>query len=251
MKIEIAISCSWFQRRLCWMLSSLAQQIDAPELIVNVAYTPNNGTPTTEQVCELFRPHLNLKETIVAPEDIPFRGKVRNVQLAASSAEWLLFSDTDMVYSTYFFNDLGGMLAGPLANETRCISASRISLDKEHCKQAMSLSPETYPKIIENAAELVAKFPVNRGQGNGVRQNGMTRNVGAGYFQLANVTNLRTNHKGIYWDSQGRRDPSWGYRSDRQFRRRIGGICPITTLPQYHLNHERDSEEGRHVEMQR
>ncbi len=251
MKVEIAISCVWFQRRLCYMLSSIAQQINPPELIVSVAYLPNNGKPNTESVCALFKSQLNIKEVICTPEEMPYRGMVRNRQLKDSSADWMLLADTDMVYHQLFFNDLQKKLEGDLKNETKCISASRISLDQKFCVDFFNQNPERYPLIIPNVADEVAQFPINRGHGRGVGKDGVTRNVGAGYFQLANVENLRKNHNGVYWRAEGRCDPSWGYKSDRQFRKMVGGTCPIQTLPQYHLNHERDSDEGKHMENQR
>jgi hypothetical protein len=233
------------------MLSSIAQQKDAPELITNIAYAPGNGKPTTEAVCDLFSKKMRVKQTVCSMEDIKFRGLIRNRQLAETDADWMLFADSDMVYDPLFFYDLGLRLAGDLRNEEKCISASRISLDKDACNQAVRAMNLMYPIEVENAAEAAAGIPVNRGQGRGVGRDGVTRNVGAGYFQLANVNVLRAKFDGLYWDPKGRRDPSWGYRSDRQFRRRVGGTCPIITKPQYHLNHERDSDVGEHVEIQR
>ena len=251
MKIEIAISCVWFQRRLCWMLSSIAQQINAPELIVNIGYIPNNGNPITENVGNFFRHYFELKQVICSPEEIPYRGLVRNRQLANSKADWILFADSDMVYHPNFFENLAVILNGSLANETRCISASRISLDKDYCNDFFKSWDVNNGFLVPNVAETVSKFPINQGHGRGVGKNGVTRNVGAGYFQLANVENLRKNHQGLYWQPTNRRDPSWGYKSDRQFRQMVGGICPVEILPQYHLNHERDSDLGKHVEIQR
>ena len=252
MKIELAVSCVWFQRRLCFQLSSVLQQIgDRPEIVVNVAYPPQNGSPTTEEVCSYFsnlcrfQTGLQLKETMVEGDDIKFRGIVRNRQLAESDADWILFADVDMVYAPDFFEDLAKQLTGPFKDETRCLSASRTSLAKDFCKDFFNKghgSTVPYPCEIADVAQTIADWP---------RYKERTRNVGAGYFQLANVQNLRNNHGGLYWKPDARRDPSWGYRSDRQFRRMLGGISSIETKPQYHLNHERDSEEGQHVEVQR
>ena len=75
--IEIAVSCSWYQKRLSWMLSSvLNQKGDVPKIVFNVAYPKDNGDPTTGQVCKFFREKgLNIKETVYNDFSIiQFRG---------------------------------------------------------------------------------------------------------------------------------------------------------------------------------
>ena len=249
--IEIAVTCTWFQHRLCWMMSSLLQQKgDIPELIFNVAYPENNGDPTTEEVCAFFKDQgLNIRE-IKYPdmEVIQYRGLARNEQLKQATAEWILFADTDMTYSPFFFEDLGKQLMGELKDETKCISAGRVSLDKDYCKTYFNVGdPNEYPCVIEKAGEL-EHWPIYQ----------LSRNVGAGYFQLANRQSVMNNFGGLYVDPSENRD--WGWlngrkmqkaNSDKQFRRRIGGVKKIKTKPQYHLNHERDNEAGEHLIIQR
>ena len=103
--IEICVSCTYYQKRLCWMMSSILQQKgNVLNIIFNVAYPKNNGNPRTEDVCNFFREQgLNVKETIYPNEkSIQFRGLVRNRQLAEMNADWVLMSDSDMVYIHYF-----------------------------------------------------------------------------------------------------------------------------------------------------
>ena len=249
--ITIAVSCTWFQRRLCWMMSSLILQKQnghRPGIIFDVAYPKNNGNPTTEQVCDFFRDlGLKIKETPYEDmSEIQFRGLVRNRQLAQCETEWILFADTDMVYDPEFFDDLGRQLEGDLKKETRVISARRISLDKAYCKNYFNKTDaKKYPCFIGRPADLCSIWPVYQ----------ISKNVGAGYFQLVNVQNVRENHGGIYVDPKRNNDWSWDKmqkaNSDRQFRKMMGGIKRITTKPQYHLNHERDNEEGKHLTIQR
>lgn len=251
MKIEIVVSCAWYQKRLNWMISSVINQKgdNVPELAFSVAYPPNNGTPTTEEVCKYFKKFnsdkFTLKELCLPMDLIKSRGLVRNMQLEKTDADWIVFADTDMVYDTFFFDDLAKRLSGDLKDEEKCICASRISLDKEYSKNFFNNgegSKLSYPVLIENPSDKVSTWPVYR----------ITSNIGAGYFQVANVQMLRTKHKGLYVDpSKGKRDFWTGTKSDRRFRQMLGGICPITTKPQYHLNHERDNEMGEHVEIQR
>jgi len=247
--IEICVTCNYFQRRLDWMLSSiLQQQGEVPRIIFNVAYPKNNGNPTTEDVCSFFKDKgLNIKETVYPDEQsIHLRGVVRNKQLAETDAEYVLFSDSDMVYDPLFFEDLQNqLLHTELKNETRCISSKRISLDKQYSKDYFNkVDDQTYPCVVDNVAELVSHWPIFK----------VSRSCGAGYFQLANVDNIRKNYNGIYVDPQKTRDERkyQRARSDRQFRHMIGGFVTITTKPQYHLNHERDNEEGcTHLTIQR
>ena len=251
--IEIAVSCTWFQRRLNWMLSSILQQRgDVPEIIFSVAYPENNGDPTTEELCSFFREKgLSIREIVLPMDVIQYRGFARNEQLKQCTCDFVLFADTDMVYSPNFFADLGAQLEGPLKDETRCISARRVSLDKQHCKDYFNSSDpwiDKYPCVIPDPSDIVKDWPVFQ----------ISANVGAGYFQLANVANVRENHGGLYVPKDS--NPDWGWldgkktqkaNSDRVFRRMLGGIRRIKTKPQYHLNHERDNEEGCHLTLQR
>ena len=248
--VTIAVSCTWFQKRLCWMLSSLLRQNDhgnKPEIVFDVAYPINNGNPTTEQVCSFFR-NLGL-EIIETPYDgmeiIQFRGLVRNRQITQCKTEWILFADTDMVYDQDFFDDLGIQLSKELKDETKVISARRVSLDKEFCKNFFNIEDSmTYPYYVQDPSQICSKWPIYQ----------ISRNIGAGYFQLANMKSVK-NHGGIYVDPEHNSDWSWDRMqkasSDRQFRRRMGGIKRIKTKPQYHLNHERDNESGKHLTIQR
>lgn len=263
--IEIAVSCTWFQRRLCWMMSSVLQQSSLPtyeatgglpdltgglpDLTFSVAYPINNGNPQTESVCDFFEGNGLAIKRFPYPDEraIQFRGLVRNAQLTCSTADWILFSDSDMVYSKYFFADLARQLKYHLKDETRCISASRISLDKDYSKNFFNIEDKTvYPAEIPNVSEVVSKWPVFQ----------ISRNCGAGYFQLVNVEAVRRLHGGLYVDpnncaDQAEFDDIHKTRSDSQFRSRVGGLKKIELPPQYHLNHERDNEVGHHLTIQR
>ena len=250
--IELAVSCTWYQKRLCWMMSSVLQQKgNAPNITFNVAYPKNNGNPRTEDVCRLFVGNgLSVKEIVYKDEiEIQKRGLVRNVQLAGSCADWILFSDSDMVYDPFFFEDLRNQLENTdLKSETRCISARRISLSKEYSKDYFNkVDKNVYPCVVPNVAEFVSKWPIFK----------ISKSCGAGYFQLANVKNIRENCGGVYVDPASCKDEAefesyHKTRSDKQFRHLLGGTATIKTKPQYHLNHERDNEENcKHLTFQR
>ena len=243
-KIDIAFACVFFQRRLCWELSSLLQQRNPPQLTIDIAYQPNNGNPKTEEVIRLFKERgLVIRETVCGEEIKGQRGVVRDRQLEKSTADWILFGDCDHVYHPDFFNDLAQQLAGPLANETKCLATTRVSLAKDHCKDFFNspTHPYQYPCIIENVVEACCNWPIYR----------MSPAMGAGYFQMANVHHLRANHSGRFTPPNRRFDRGWNTTSDKRFRAMLGGVRKIQTKPQYHLNHERPREEGLPDDIQR
>tara|TARA_Y100000310_G_C20645198_1_gene796154 strand:+ start:239 stop:928 length:690 start_codon:yes stop_codon:yes gene_type:complete len=229
------------------MLSSLLQQRgDIPDISFSVGYPENNGDPTTEEVVAFFRKQGLQIKTIPYPdmEVIQFRGLVRNEQLWQSDADWLLFSDTDMTYSPDFFADLAQQLNGELEDEELILSASRVSLHKDFCKDFFNKwDGNKYPCVVENAGEL-QDWPIFQ----------IGRSCGAGYFQLVNRECVIDNF-GWYVNPDECKDRTWEKgqkaRSDIQFRNMVGGIRKIETKPQYHLNHERDNEVGHHLTIQR
>ena len=90
------------------MLSSILQQKeDVPEILVSISYTPENGNPTTPEVIEFFRKEgLNIVEVELTPKEAPNRAIPRNIRAGATEADWILFTDSDMVYSEMFFDDI-------------------------------------------------------------------------------------------------------------------------------------------------
>ena len=249
LSIEIAVTCTWFQHRLCWMMSSVLQQTgNIPDITFCVAYPKNNGNPTTEKVCDFFE-SKGLKIRRIPYDDmeiIQYRGLVRNEQIKQSDCQWMLFADSDMTYSPLFFEDLSNQLTGRLKNECRVISASRISLDKNYCKDFFNTEDKReYPCIVDKAGEL-EDWPIFQ----------ISKNCGAGYFQLINRQYIIDNLDGLYVIPSECKDRSWEGKgqkalSDVQFRSRVGRLRRIKTMPQYHLNHERDNEARTHLTNQR
>ena len=234
------------------MSSVMQQQGNVPDITFSVAYPADDGIPTTEEVCAFFKSKgLKIREQRYPDFDsFQFRGIVRNRQLAETNAEWILFSDADMSYSPFFFEDLSQQVEGDLKDETLCITGARISLDKEYCTTYFNKKDDhTYPCVVDRAGEL-DDWPCRM-----VRRSKYSRNVGAGYFQLANVAHIRKEHGGLYVppDHCGDRPLKTGQliKSDRRFRNILGGIKRIYVKPQFHLNHERDRVDGNHMTNQR
>lgn len=239
MKIEIVINTYNYQRRLCWMLSSILQQKgELPELLVSISYTKDNGNPTTESVIELFRKNgMNILDVVLTPAEVSNRSVSRNIRLKETNSDWILFADCDLVYDNDFFAIVKKKLEGDkYKNETKVIGCDRYSLNDQFCIKYFEEDKREYPCIIENVVDIPKTFPVKWKRGG---------ETAAGFFQLANVASVRE-RKGVY---SGRNRDLWrATKSDREFRVRMGGRVSINEatdveqgieLRQYHLNHDR------------
>jgi hypothetical protein len=212
------------------MLSSiLQQQGDIPEILISISYTPENGSPKTREVTDLFREKgLNILDIELEPKQAPNRAIPRNMRAGATEADWILFADSDMVYDPMFFDDLKKQLeSDDYKDETKVLGADRHSLDIPFCIKYFEEDDREYPSVIENVAQVPKDWPKKWVRG---------RHTAAGYFQLARVEAIK--EKGGRYCHR-LRDVWRRTKSDRQFRVHMGGRRPIVVLPQYHLNHDR------------
>jgi hypothetical protein len=222
------------------MLSSiLQQQGDIPEILVSVSYTPENGSPKTKEVTDLFREKgLNILDIELTEKQAPNRAVPRNMRAKDTEADWILYADSDMVYSPLFFDDLKKKLeSDDFKDETKVLGADRHSLDIPFCIKFFEEDTREYPCEVEDVAKIPEDWPKKWVRGKG---------VAAGYFQLARVEAIKARGRkneetgemeGVY---SGRQRDVWRRtKSDRQFRVHMGGRRPIEVLPQYHLNHDR------------
>lgn len=254
MHIRFAIQCHNFQRRLCWQLSSILQQnpFDA-DLSIDIACMENNGEPSTEYVMEVFTAKgLNISFDSIyrgghGKEKFAKRGLVRNDQIESAiedECDWIFFADCDNVYHPDFFNQLVEQLKTTKA--TNCIySKEKIHTEVEdtnaHAKLAMQSS------LIRDAYLRAQKIK-KTGKRN--------KNVAAGCMQVCRVSDIVEKNNGLYVDPEKTRDShlfkcGQGAKSDKQFRRAMGGSTRIYLPTQIHMNHFRDKEEGYHLEEQR
>lgn len=238
MKITVAIQSFLFERRLCWLLSSvLQQQGDIPEIIVDVAYVLNSGKPRTKEVIGFFRRQgLNIvTHPYKEMEDIMYRGQTRNHQVQDTDSDWIVFIDSDMVYSPTFFAEMKRLLEGEFKDNPRCLISRRRSTYLEETEKLVA--QYEYPCVIPSAFDTISKLDSK-----------VKSNVGAGYFHLANVELLRKNFQGLYCNPNKKRDRSWitgapKARSDMVFRRKLGRE-KIPLPIQYHAQHTRGMVEG-------
>jgi hypothetical protein len=232
--IEICIHCFRYQRRLTWMLNSILQQKgEVPNIIVNVSHTDNDGTPTTEQVCDFFREKgLNIVETKVTQEEVSNRALARNRQATATTADWILFADSDVVYAELFFDDLQKRLKTIYKDIQLVMGADRHSLDDKFCIQYFESDTRQYPCIVENVAKVASEFKVKWVTGRG---------TAPGNFQLVSGKVMKEKCGGKVTDRPG---DLWRHtKGDRALRIRCGGRVAILTKEQYHLNHDRGGPE--------
>jgi len=179
--IEICSVVYNFQRRWMWQLSSLIQQIDNPhELLINVIYVKNNGTPNTESIIQYFTDR-GLKFNLVEfpnPDSFPkSRGQLRNHQFAKSKGDWLFFNDCDVVYSTdfmkllsvYLTSDFRGIVSAPqfrftdLALTEKSISELDYVIEVPHAYYTADKFPEfeTYQcKVAPGGMQVVQRESV-------------------------------------------------------------------------------------------
>ena len=274
--LEIVITCHNFQHRLNWMLSSIVSQCDdkIPVIRVNIAHVKNNGSPSCEDLASFFFHKYGLDFELVTydnTEELQYRGLARNRQITKAKSDWILFADSDMVYTKTFWPSLK-LFMDRNRKTDKMSHLGRYSCDVDLCDEL--LKKYAYPCMVPNAATMCSQLPIRT-----------MRNCGAGYFQLIRRATLMEKLDGIYVDPKTCRDWSWKRgqkaRSDIQFRRRVEcykmhieellennkytdgilkkkrkddpeAVLSLDELPvQFHLNHLRDNEIGKHLETQR
>lgn len=230
MKLEICIHCYNYQKRLCWMLSSILQQKgNIPELLVSISYLPNTGNPNTENVISFYKDKgLNIISVPLEAGQESNRSIPRNIRAKETIADWILFADCDLVYDPFFFEDLKSKLESDEFKDVKIVmGADRHSLDINFCVKYFEEDIRIYPCVIDNVSEIPEKWPKFYISG---------AKIAAGYFQLANVNAIKEKG-GIY--SRKKKDVWRATVSDRRFRIHMGGRMPIPVKPMYHLNHDR------------
>ena len=238
------------------MLSSLVAQKKKSryELIVDLAHYDPNGTPSNKEVISYFS-ELGLKINSRMYNDyerFKYRGLTRNDQISSCNTDFILFADTDMVYSNRFFyrmielvttNDEyrdyeGIMTCGRFSQDNTTIGDTN-----KFVNNLIKDKPAYVKKIWSFCDSQLVK--VKRS------------NVGAGFFQLINMD--KCNHGRLYVDEENCKDYDWEgkgqkAKSDQQFKRKIGikkKLPKWYSQSQIHLNHFRDNEVGYHIEEQR
>jgi len=248
--VEILIFCDHFQKRLCWVLSSLLQQESHNlEITVNISGVEHdNGTPSNQDVAKFFCERgldvcLTLYET---KEQVAKPSLCKNDQIQASTADWIMCHSADHVFSPGYFAALENTLLEH-HDEDRCLgSGNKTHTDQaatdEHLQNMFDHGPVYIADAFEQA--LVIKditYRVRRGAGGHIF-----------FRRLACMTKL----DGFYARPEQCKDRhlfnAWmNTRSDPGFKSRMGGVVKVAMPPMRHLNHRRGKEEQRHIEEQR
>jgi len=247
--LTLAVFCHHFEHRFCWMLSSLLQQDPGDvEFIVDAGYVRDTGSPTCREVLDFFeREGLRVKHTDYGKDEMETyqkRGFVRNRQLAECTTDWIWFGDCDMGVRKDFLTTFATVIDG-LAPENigKMLTSARYSTDKPPDATDRLVQEHSYPCVVPDAYDRAWALPKRK-----------KRNIGAGYCQIANVAKLRENHRGLYVDPEYSPDNSWRRywktRSDSSFRSKLGKMR-VPLPPFIHLQHTRDNEHRKHIEVQR
>ena len=244
--ITFCIQCHNFERRLCWMLSSLVEQT-VKDFAIDVAFIARTSRLNARAVVEFFQAQ-GLE--IVAREYTDFqyferRGLTRNDQLRQCSTPWIWFCDSDHVYHPHYIERILPELEKH-SDEDKILTAGRMSTPPTQTSQLVDAAIVSDPVCIDNTFQ----------QADHLEPKARRRACGAGHTQIVRSDG---DHNRIYVDESRCRDWPWSTRfqkakSDIQFRRRCGGAIKLPawfTLNQIHLNHPRDNEVGRHLEDQR
>ena len=236
MKIEVIVQAHNFERRLCWMLSSILQQQDMDNVVsvqVTICCMEHSEVSKT---ADLFKAKgLNVKKLEWAHlTEFQYRGMTRNKAVKESDADFVIFADADMVYPPLFFRYIQHlMITDEWKDCSNCMYSERGStyLEQTNALVDYYTYPCVIPKAWDKASTLKYKLMVNKG---------------AGYFQLVNLKQLRLKHGGCYQvnhlpgDSDWFNGKPWKAFSDVQFRCRLKGK-PIPLPMQLHLQHFRNN----------
>jgi hypothetical protein len=233
--IELCTFVYKFQKRYWWVLSSLAQQLNAPPLKITTDLCDNDPYLNVAQTQKTFS-SLNMSFNMHTPADMGRRGFIRTKNVQNASAEWLLFLDADDVFAPDFFAKLNVILAGlSEADKNKVISIPRLTMaPADGYKLVDSV---TYDNIIPAAYAKTDHIKKRYSRHGAVS--------GAGYFQLVHVPTMRQRRINSYVDGTYDVDlmSSKSYyrmRSDMVFRKRFDGVLPIRELsPIVHVNHYR------------
>jgi len=236
MKIAFCIQCHMFERRLAWQLSSIAQQVNPPEITIDVAYMPHKSEPPIEHVLDSF--NLTINRTVIEDRDtFALRGLVRNIQTEQNmDADWLVYADCDIVYHPEFFRSLADRL---VPDRATYYSRPKYHTTVNGGDAASRLV--LYEPMIHRAYARALEVP---------RINKTNKPVAAGCCQIVKPEWT----DGYYVKNSNDRhlfDRGQKARSDIRFRRRIGPSIDLDLQPQVTLNHTRDKEIGHHTEAQR
>lgn len=234
--IELIVQMSTFQRRFHWMLSALAQQSgNVPAFRLRVdTYAPDPYYDLNAGLAECFDDLLEIQWVEHDNGIFGQRGMLRDQALQQSNADWLVFTDADMLFPPAFLDSLASCYLDDGEFDEKFLGSYRIATTLAWADALMADSDFTKP-IPDAFRTAHATWETEAGP--------CGRRVGTGYFQM--TRRVEALKRGRYWQRTsgprdvGLKDNAGGkYGSDVQFRKGWD-ITAVDLPPLLHLKHLR------------
>lgn len=241
--IEFVIQMSGFQRRFHWMLSALSQQADPPAFRLRVDLSTHDPFGhLTPCLMRCFDGPMDIQWISHDGDDFLQRGFLRDQAMNESDAEWLLFSDADMIYPPEFLRDVSAKyLQGE--HDANIMSVVRHGSTVENADAIINAADytEPLPEAFVQAHQAWARHPHK------------TSLAGAtGYFQLCRRAEALS--RGTYYRDAINRDRpiNLGIATDRRRGRTVSDcrfrqgwkVVEVDSPPLIHLAHVREWEKA-------
>ena len=249
--LEIILFCHKFQRRLCWVLSSLYEQENCNlNIRVNIAsLASNNGTPSTQKVAEFFRQRgLDIWLTLFErTEEIAHPSMTKNFQIRNSTAEWIMCHSADHVFPTNYFAEVEKVMSEYPDKDTTIGSGNKFHTDVEATNDAMT---SVKPVFVENAYEQVKALPRLKRQPGERRP---AKRPGGHIFFRRDAIFKKCDGYYCTWEQCSDKHLFKKFMrtcSDPGFRARMGGCLRVELPPLGHCNHFRGKDEKKYLDIQ-
>ena len=198
--IEFVIQMYGFQRRMHWMLSGLMQQVDPPPFRVRIdTHVDDEFREYNTNLRRIFQPCLDIQWVEHDDGEFNYRGMLRDKALQESDADWLLFSDADMVYPPGFMAQLAADYLDTGEYDDALLAVRRNSPKRNHV-DAMVAEAEYGGPIPDVYGKTLALWDVTTGQSSSP--------TGIGYFQLCR--RVEALKRGTYCQDSGPHDVPLG-----------------------------------------
>jgi len=232
-EITICVLLYEFQKRLWWMLSSLAQQEawrgqPVPKFTIRLSTCRGDAHwGLTWRLKSVLGELLAIDVCEYRNDTFNFRGRVRDRDARAASTEWLLFSDADTLYHPQFWARLAAGYMADLPAGQFMLACTRDKLQRDDSYRLVdSVAYEDQP-VPDAYARAHKAWRANPGP--------QSRATGIGYFQLCRRQAV-LDRGGYVLDSDVPEssflitDGKWG-QSDTNFQKGWQ-IVPIEGLPE-------------------
>lgn len=246
-----------FQCRTHWQLSSLLEQrpwgdIPVPEFkYVMSTKADDPFAENTKALLKAFSPKLNIEVQEWPADDLTYglRGHVRKQNLLKETAEFILFTDSDMVWHPEYMAKVG-VWAERHRGDHRVVAAPRHSMSQGAGYSLIELARADcagYTEPLKNAWDRAHTVKTRWSAAGFIS--------GAGFFQLIHVPSVREymmkTYGEVFYNKPNRDGADTNIlnanrnemRSDRSFRIAVEGIIKAPDLSEaLHINHYRHSD---------